>query len=341
MNDFKNKSIIIGIPDHFELPKRFKENLEFLGFQVFSLECNSGKVNIALKHRIIHIYKKIVLSDKTYKRRRRAIAFENKQIEFIRTIPEKVDYALFIRPDLFSQGVILETKKKARMIVAYQWDGLDRFPLVKDLIEYFDRFFVFDVRDLNHNKYLLPTTNFYFDDIITSDKAESDVFFVGTYMKNRHSALEKLVDILSVLKLNMKILVLFKDYYSYNNINVIKKGLNFKENIEYIKSSKVIIDLKNDIHYGLSFRTFESLGFGKKLITNNELVKYYDFYNENNIFVFRNENFDGLEEFLNSPYESLPKEIIEKYSFTNWLKYVLLIDPHYPLLLQNNSDKSI
>jgi hypothetical protein len=41
----------------------------------------------------------------------------------------------------------------------------------------------------------------------------------------------------------------------------------------------------------LIFRVFEALGYKKKLITNNQDITSYDFYNENNIFVITNENY--------------------------------------------------
>ena len=39
---FSGKSIIICVPNHFELPFRIKENLEFLGFRVFQLSHKEG-----------------------------------------------------------------------------------------------------------------------------------------------------------------------------------------------------------------------------------------------------------------------------------------------------------
>ena len=49
---FEGKSIIIAVPNHFELPQRFKENLEYLGFRVFLLL--GRRAAIPLKDKIIH-----------------------------------------------------------------------------------------------------------------------------------------------------------------------------------------------------------------------------------------------------------------------------------------------
>ncbi|MDO4763924.1 MAG: hypothetical protein Q4A00_06030 [Flavobacteriaceae bacterium] len=98
------------------------------------------------------------------------------------------------------------------------------------------------------------------------------------------------------------------------------------ENIKMTLSSKVIIDIKLPYHSGLSFRFFESLGYNKKLITNNTSVKEYDFYHPNNIFITDYENFEGLEEFLNQPYVNICEEIKTKYKFENWIKNILKIE---------------
>lgn len=47
--DFEGKSIIIAMPNHFGLLEQFKDNLEFLGFEVFVLETSNRTNAISLK----------------------------------------------------------------------------------------------------------------------------------------------------------------------------------------------------------------------------------------------------------------------------------------------------
>ncbi|REC49196.1 hypothetical protein DRF68_10715 [Candidatus Chryseobacterium massiliae] len=337
--EFSGKSIIIAVPDHFGLPERFKDNLEALGFNVLVIP-DTVKVKIGILNTIIHAYKKIFLGDKTFKNRKKAERKLEIQILTLNNYNLKsYDYALVIRPDLFSSELISEVKKRANLISAYQWDGLDRFPLVYERIDSFDRFFVFDVNDLEKNTRLLPLTNFYFDDIKLRDK-KFDVYFVGTYMRNRIDLLIKLarkfqdMGLKTSLNLNTNSKDKAKKFIN-EPITIIDKPMLFKDNVINVSQSEVILDFANDIHYGISMRTFEAIGYRKKLITNNPLVKKYDFYNPNNIFVIEDDNIDGLELFISTPYIDLPKEIIVKYSFTNWLKYVLDIHPYLPINLQS------
>ena len=57
----------MAVPNHFGLPERFKENLEFIGFKVFLLKSDEH-VSIPLKDKIIHVYNKLVHKDKSHKR---------------------------------------------------------------------------------------------------------------------------------------------------------------------------------------------------------------------------------------------------------------------------------
>lgn len=324
----ENKKIILVIPYHFGLPERFKRNLEFLGFEVF-LYPEPIKAKIPLKDKIIHGYKKFFLKDRTHKSKVRASLEEKQYFDFIESLPD-CDYTLIIRPDLISENTIKSIKNKCHYMVAYQWDGMNRYPMDKRIINYFDNFFIFDEKDLNDYPQCRFLTNFYFDDLLyPTPEIETDVFFVGTYMKNR---IDELLALATFLKennhsTNFHIVCHKKMNLDFRNYNIQEssQGFSFTENILHLKKSKAIVDFKNHIHNGLSFRVFESIGYKKKLITNNDLVKNYDFYNPNNIFIFKDNNFNGLTKFLEIPYEDLPKDIYEKYSFTSWIKYIFNI----------------
>lgn len=328
--EFDGKTILIGVPNYVSLPERFKENLQFLGFKVIILEQDTSEVTIPTKDALIHIYKKFVLKDKTHKITVRNEIKEGKQLEFLSKIKENIDFALFIRPDLFSLNVVKKVKSLSNKTVAYQWDGISRYPIVNKYLDLFDKFFVFDADDLKLHLNFNFTTNFYFDDLINSkaDCEKNSIFFVGSAMKDRLGVLNK-------IGLNLKKFGLIPNFFiynfgrnkldgnKYNNFKLILEPLSFKDSILKMQKSEFLLDMYNPAHNGLSFRVFESVGYKKKLITNNALVKKYDLYHPNNIFVFNGEDFSGLKQFVNSPYELLEKEIYEKYSFTNWIKNIL------------------
>ena len=102
---------------------------------------------------------------------------------------------------------------------------------------------------------------------------------------------------------------------------------------EVRRRSSVLVDFVISTHSGLSLRTFEALGYRKKLITTNAEIEKYDFYHPDNIFIWRGGSLDGLQAFIARPYHELPQEIYQKYSFGNWVRYVLDIEPHIKISL--------
>lgn len=332
-NYFQGKSIIIAIPDDFGLPKMFKKNLEFLGFKVLLLEHSKDHNKIAFKEEIKHIYHKIFKRDRSYKpfakEQKRRKTEKRLQLSQLQKITEKTDYALIIRPDLLNDEVILEVKNKTKKLIGYQWDGIERYPQVVEKTMFFDHFFVFDKKDLKVNENFKLTQNFYFDfNLEAPEKPSKDVFFIGSHIENR---MPLLIDITQYLinnnfKTDINVIGSSKKYIQKvgeTGIRHITEIFDFNKNYEHIKDSKAILDLLNNVHNGLSFRTFEALGFQKKLITDNKEVLNYDFYHKNNIFVLGTNSLEDLQDFMDLPYQIMPKEVYSKYSFTQWIYTIL------------------
>lgn len=69
-------------------------------------------------------------------------------------------------------------------------------------------------------------------------------------------------------------------------------------------------------------RTIETHGMRKKLITTNQNIKNYDFYDENNILIVDRKNPVIPYAFVESKYKMLPENIYDKYSLTYWIKTI-------------------
>ena len=236
------------------------------------------------------------------------------------------DVALIIRPDLYSIDLLNTIKNKTKLFIAYQWDGLDRYPTINNYINLFDKFYCFNPIDCKKN--VLFTNNFYFDYLhFYPQKDIYDITYIGFYYPERFLILEKLSKYLSNYRLNFYL----KPQNNHDsieitqskNINGINNLYDYPELLNIHNQSKVILDLKHEIHNGLSFRFFEALQLGKKIITTNFDVINYDFYNTNNIFILNNENYNEIETFIQLPYITPPKEVLEKYSFSNWLNNLI------------------
>ena len=44
-------------------------------------------------------------------------------------------------------------------------------------------------------------------------------------------------------------------------------------------------------------------------------------------------NLNGIEEFLDKPYKPIDPKIKQKYSFSNWIKYLLNLKPYTEITL--------
>lgn len=326
-NVFKNKTIILAITSDIEIYKCFVDNLEYLGFKVY-LICDVEK--FAYKNfiqRIRNSIKKTFFNDTSYKRECKRQFFKEKNLNQIEQIGD-VDYSLTIRADLFDKEVLKKIILKSKYNVAYQWDGISRFPEVKNIISLFDKFYVFDQNDLNLNFKTYFTTNFYFDCYENDFKSvipKFDAFYIGSY----DIRIKKLIQICELLYsngLNINVVLLSrpkKKLAKYPFITYINKPISYYENLLMVNNSKMIIDIHHEnLHDGLSFRPFEALGFEKKIITSNKNIKTYDFCDNNNVHIITNNKKD-FNVFLKQNYEFVNIDLKYKYSFSNWINNIL------------------
>ncbi|QES90523.1 hypothetical protein E0W69_018290 [Rhizosphaericola mali] len=311
----------------------FLENTIEIGYEVLSL---SEKLKFKYPSNLLKFFngvRKLLFKDKNYKKR----LIKNYQLDVVKKIQNDkyytiAEYALIIRPDLWHHEVISEVVKLAKVSVCYQWDGIKRYPDVVNYFSLFTKIYVFDPKDLyqtNFNIKLL--TNFYFDNLSSFiQEATRQVCYIGTFQNNRITKLLEIKKILKQYDIFFDIFLAFnskKEATSFEyteDVNILQQSLSYKQMIGLSSKYKVIVDVQNKFHEGLSFRHFECLKLEKKIITDNASVKGYDFYKSNNVFVFGQDNPANLSLFINSEFEKINFKIIEKYSYQNWLRDIFV-----------------
>ncbi|MGT2741901.1 hypothetical protein [Streptococcus plurextorum] len=191
-------------------------------------------------------------------------------------------------------------------------------------IEYLKENFDVYCFDQNYSKEygLTFLEQFYILDSVNLDEKIDvlrDFYFVGAD-KGRVQQLDQLAGVIEESELTYLFDVFSNDKQSNRSgINYLDSKITYPEIIKKIQESKVIVEINKDGQVGLTLRALEAVFYGKKLVTNNSRIKEYDFYNPNNILVLDDVNSVDLIEFLNKPYQSVPKHVIERYSFSNWL----------------------
>lgn len=215
------------------------------------------------------------------------------------------------------------------VIKYWLWDPVKSYPYGK--IEELEKIinlgidcYSFDKADcekykLKYNNNLYP----YDTDIMQSENVNSggnSVLFVGAN-KGRLQKLLKVKEILCGNNINYDFTVISqnKKYKkAYPDITFLDRPIKYETIIDKIKKSYCILDIVQEGQSGLTWRPFEALFYGKKLITTNKSIVDFDFYNKNNVFILDN-NYDEIKEFLDLPYIPIDEKIKDKYRLKQWI----------------------
>lgn len=241
------------------------------------------------------------------------------------------DQILVLNPDAFEHSTFKHMKKCTNRLVTFLYDNLDRHP-AQDKLHFFDKIFSFDDQDIQNYGFEKLTNYNYLPFLPKEQQNPSmDILYITSYDTKRIEQLKVLSQKFQELKLAFDFFVIGKKGWKYqltkpltmnNQITFSKKKISHEALPQYYKNSKVILDLMRKNQFGLSFRVFEAMALEKKIITDNESIKNYDFYHPNNILVL-NEDFSNItKDFFETPYQSLPQEIYEEYTLKNWVKKV-------------------
>lgn len=330
MNDnIKGTKILLIATAFFGYEKVMQKSLERLGAEVKYYDERSIKNQFekAILKLSPSIFRK--RTEKYYE----SIVEENKD-EFFDTI--YVYGATMIDHTIIS---LLREGLKYRRMILYLADSVKENKRYESIFPFFDKISTFDTGDYNYYKDRFPQMSFlplfYSDDYVLdkndiSEDYQYDIVFVGTIHSDRMQFLDKIKD--QAEKLNLKTYFYcylqgkFMYWFRYlTNKSFRKKKisdfnynkLSSKEVRNIIQKSRSVVDAQYSRNKGLTMRTFETLGMRKKLITTNDDILNYDFYNPSNILVVDRNNPQLSEDFFLGKYVD-NSEIISKYHVDQW-----------------------
>ena len=219
--------------------------------------------------------------------------------------------------------------------IFYDWDAIQNFPDREEFSKHFDYCYSFDNKDVIQYPWFKFVPLFYSESEDNYVEDKRDALYIGTIKKGKYAFVHEMEE-----KLNSKGLNNYFYYYIQSksvfrylkwkdkdmkgaNIKDFKfEKINEKQTYELMKTSKMIVDVPMKNQNGLTIRTFEALGFNKKLITTNKNIVEYDFYDPQNIYVYEGE-FDFNSDFFTKPYRMPTKAIKDKYSLSSFLDALL------------------
>ena len=322
------RKVLFITPDYMDYTSIILDGItEYADAETFLITTTGKKLKFTYRssfHRIQNFFSKLILNKNQKK------LFYNKIIkERLETIFKELrgfDDIFILRPDLIKEHLPL-IRKHGKRLIAYFWDSFSRIPEGKETIHYFDKFFSFEPKDVKaHDLLFLP--NFYSPDLAVNKniRPQFDLSYVAS-SDERLVILEKILDSLHPLDLKININILStKTIETKNkrekNITWFTDVLPRPETIRILNDSSVLLDIAQPKQEGLSFRIFEAMILEKKIITTNQSVIGYDFYNANNIFIWQNETTIPSKEFFITPYAPVSAEIAKKYSLENWVQQI-------------------
>lgn len=251
----------------------------------------------------------------------------NKRLKELSDQNMKFDYCLSVHGELAPENVLSWAREVSGKMVDYQPDGISEKNEIRKYTKYYDQIFVFDPADITRYPELKAksATNFFIEDQQTS-KEKFDFFYVGALTDNRLQVLENLYHHFKN-KFSAKFILGASPYDRRNDteaVKFIRSHTSYAENLQMVKESRCLIDLKRPEHDGLSFRFFEAMNYNRKVITNNSSVKNYDFFHPDNIHITENfDDYNAIEVFMNRPVQEIPLEVKAQYAFKNWVNRLL------------------
>ncbi|MEQ6278382.1 hypothetical protein [Kluyvera huaxiensis] len=250
---------------------------------------------------------------------------------------KKIDVVFVLNPEAIDleilkkiKSVVLNNNSQCDFVI-YLWDSVKNKPTVKSILSEFDFKYTFDHDDsTSMGMSFLPL--FYSDNIdkIINKKNDYLFCFIGTAHSDRINVVDEILSNNRVSK-NFKSYLFFyypsKFIFLIRNITAkIKVKVNFKalsknEVIQKMSASEIIIDIHHPKQTGLTMRTLECIGLNKKIITTNESVKKYDFYDPKMICIISRKNVKIPDGFIESQAVGYLNR--EKYKLSQWLHQII------------------
>lgn len=327
LSDLKNKSILLILPKYFGYERTIVSHLEHAGAIVYMVYEDMDEISYF--YRFVNVYTPQYMHN-----------IMNKYF-LKKTLPvsNKLDFVLLIRGKFMNSDVLKVLKERTPdscKFCMYQWDSIKNNSNALQIMDFFDYVSTFDPIDANNHGWTYRPL-FYIPELINKKNEDIDVLYICSIHSNRIDVLNRLKRICcekslklykhvysrKVIYYKRKYLNRIESYSLADNKDVSFRTLDVKDTYNLYNRSKIVVDYTHPDQNGFTMRTMETLGCGKKLITNNKNIIKADFYDPNNIIVYDGENVEIPDEFIEKKYAVLEKEIYEKYSIDFWILSIM------------------
>lgn len=322
----KNKKILMFGPDFFGYCDNIADTLRTMGAEVdlYNERPNNGVFCKLMLRLNLKLYRPVVR--KYY----RDIVAANGDKQY--------DYVFVIKSEAINEKIfhMLKAAYPKAQFILYLWDSVKNVPEGKKKLKLYDRVLTFD--HLDAESYGIPLRPLFCGKAYEAapksrEHYTYDAAFIGTAHSIRPRVVRQVQQIcrerggecFQYLYLP-HVLV----YFYHKLLNPAYRGVR-KSDIRFASMSAdairdvydnscCILDVEHTAQRGLTMRTIEMVGMGKKLITTNQGITKYDFYHPNNICVIDRKNPAIPQDFWTSPYVPVPEEVLKRYSLDSFVR---------------------
>ncbi|MCH6435003.1 hypothetical protein [Escherichia coli] len=254
-------------------------------------------------------------------------------VKYINTI-------LIINPEALGKDTLMLLKKEypEAQVVLYLWDSLKNKKYISSLFEFCNRIYTFDYNDAKKFGFtFLPL--FFSVKPQEIDKIEKKkIIFIGSVHSTRFDIISKIHNIAVSNNINFKFNLYFPSrlifWFSFlrkkslrNDLldKVILKPLPYEFYLKEMQSAEFVLDVSHPKQSGLTMRTMEALAYNKKIITTNDNIRHYDFFDPNKHFILNDINEKNIIHFVNTSQKecSYSPSTINRYSISSWVRALL------------------
>lgn len=149
-----------------------------------------------------------------------------------------------------------------------------------------------------------------------------DIVFAGKD-KGRLEKIHKLIEENGWQNLNFMLYFTPDHFWQRFKKKEYHKTLDYEDVQVMQAKGKAIMELMPASDVDITMRTLDSLVLGRKLITDAVEIKDRDYYHPNNIFVIGDNDGKDLQTFLEMEYVPIADEIIDRYTFHEWVTRIV------------------
>lgn len=322
----KDKKILMFGPDFFGYRETIAEELRSMGATVDLYDerpSNSAFCKIMLRYNVA-LYRSSVM--KYYNK----VVQENQGKQY--------DYVFVIKSEAINEKVFAMLRKAypQAQFVLYLWDSVKNVPDGEAKIKLYDRVLTFDHVDAKQYGLILRPLfcrKEYEAQPEMREQYSYDAAFVGTAHSIRPRVVRQVADICrerggkcySYLFLPHILVYFYNKLLNRYYRGVKRSDIHFDplpagEVRKIYDDSRCILDVEHTEQRGLTMRTIEMVGMGKKLITTNSGILEYDFYDPSNICVIDRYDPQIPAQFWSSSYTPVPKAVLDRYTLNAFVR---------------------